>query len=303
MILCVGEILVDMIGKTMNGQTVYERKAGGAPFNVCAAINKSGGKSDFVGTVGDDNMGRFLLDFVSANGIDNSYIHIDSKHNTTLAFVELDDAGERSFCFYRKNTSDYHLQPLNEEMYKKYNIIHFGSLMLSSKEGIAYIKETARKAKENGVLLSFDINFRQDIFESIECAIEIYKDIIPLFDILKISSEEVEIFKEDYISSLTNKLIFISLGKQGSLCKYKGDKCFANTIVVEAVDTTGAGDAFFGATLRMLDGRDIDNLDKTTITDILKFANVTGALNTLGLGAIDNLPNEATIKEYAKHVI
>lgn len=299
MILSVGEILVDMIGKPNNeGTTIYERKAGGAPFNVCAAINRLEGHADFLGSVGKDNMGSFLLDFMSKENIDTKYVSVLDDYNTTLAFVELDKEGERSFCFYRKNTSDIHLVDLDDELIKKYNIIHFGSLMLSSDEGRTYLLKNAKKVKENGVLLSFDINFRDDIFSSKEEAIKIYKEIIPLFDILKISSEEIEIFTEEYVDSLTNKLIFISLGKQGSICKYDGKKYHGNTVVVKSVDTTGAGDAFYGASLKMIDEVGSDNLDSENIINILKYANIVGALTTLGYGAIDPLPSKTQIKEF-----
>ena len=63
MILCVGEILADMFGLTVNGTFFYERNAGGAPFNVACAIKKFGGSSGFVGNVGDDAIGKFLVDF------------------------------------------------------------------------------------------------------------------------------------------------------------------------------------------------------------------------------------------------
>lgn len=302
MILAVGEILVDMIGKPSADSLVYERKAGGAPFNVCAAINKLGGKCAFLGTVGNDNMGKFLIDFVNKQNIYKSYIKVDDKHNTTLAFVEIDKSGERSFCFYRKNTSDYRLDNLTLDMYKQYNIIHVGSLLLSEPNGVEYIKNIAKNAKENDVLLSFDINFREDIFSSKEAAINIYKEILPLFNIIKISSEEIDIFTKEYIDTLSNDLIFISLGSKGSVCKYKGTIYHAGVRKVKPIDTTGAGDAFYGAILYQLDNLDIKNLTVEQITDILKFANAAGAINTLGYGAIDHLADQNKIKEFLDYV-
>ena len=64
MILCVGEILVDMIAQENNGSISYLRKAGGAPFNVACAISKIGIDSSFVGSVGDDTIGKFLCNFI-----------------------------------------------------------------------------------------------------------------------------------------------------------------------------------------------------------------------------------------------
>ena len=106
MILSIGEILADMVGKQVDGQVSFERKAGGAPFNVACGVARFGGESGFIGCVGDDLIGDFLTDFAKAQGL--SFLRVDKseKHNTTLAFVELSPEGERSFCFYRKNTAD-----------------------------------------------------------------------------------------------------------------------------------------------------------------------------------------------------
>ena len=103
MILCVGEILVDMIGTNRDGSFFYERKAGGAPFNVACGVKQFGAQSAFVGCVGDDIIGNFLEKFARARDLDVLLLKRDETRNTTLAFVELDEQGERSFCFFRKS--------------------------------------------------------------------------------------------------------------------------------------------------------------------------------------------------------
>ena len=148
MIICTGEILVDMVGRMNNGILQYDRHAGGAPFNVCSAIAKFGGKSIFNGAVGNDLMGSFLIDFSSRQNIRKVYLNIDLKHNTTLAFVDIDENGERNFCFYRKNTADYHLEPIKEVDLKNASIVHFGSLMLSEEEGFDFAQKEMERAKE-----------------------------------------------------------------------------------------------------------------------------------------------------------
>ena len=119
MILSVGEILVDMIGEEKNGSFSYERKAGGAPFNLACAVAKFGAKSGFVGCVGDDIIGAFLEKFVAEQGLECSFVQKCKDFNTTLAFVELDKNGERSFCFYRKNTADYRLPSIPDDIFAK----------------------------------------------------------------------------------------------------------------------------------------------------------------------------------------
>ena len=118
MIVCVGEILADMIGEEKNGCMLYEQKAGGAPFNVACAAKKFGAKVAFVGSVGDDIIGRSLLSFAKARGFDSLRISKKTKKNTTLAFVSIDETGERSFCFFRENTADAYIEKLPENLLK-----------------------------------------------------------------------------------------------------------------------------------------------------------------------------------------
>ena len=137
MILCVGEILCDMTGSIQNGKTVYEQNAGGAPFNVACAAAKFGAETAFLGCVGDDLVGTFLEWFARAQGLKELYLRRDPRRNTTLAFVSLDEHGDRSFCFYRKNTADYHLPAVPDDLLGQAHIVHVGSLMLSERTGRA----------------------------------------------------------------------------------------------------------------------------------------------------------------------
>ncbi len=296
MILCVGEILADMFGSTVNGVFSYERNAGGAPFNVACAIKKFGGSSVFVGNVGDDAIGKFLVDFAVGRGLDECYVTLDEKRNTTLAFVELDESGERSFCFYRKNTADYHLPEIPEKIWSKAKMVVVGSLMLSENEGFAYAEKLIERAKQAGKEIAFDVNFRSDVFSCKDEAIERYKSIIEKADVLKLSSEETEIFGEAYLRSLKDKLICVSLGKAGSVCLFGEEKYAVPSVKVTPVDTTGAGDAFFAGFLTKLPAVKSERTAKS-ITDALLFGNVCGALTTRAKGAIDGLPSAEEAEE------
>lgn len=302
MILCVGEILADMIGTVKDGSVWYERKAGGAPFNVACAAKKFGAEVEFVGSVGSDLIGDFLLNFANAQNLDGVLINRDAKRNTTLAFVELDENGERSFCFYRKNTADYNLPYVSEETLTEANIVHIGSLMLSEKAGFEYAERIAKRVRSAGKLLSFDINYRTDIFKDRQSAVKVYKKIISYADIVKFSEDEVEVFTEDYIQKeLGDKLVCISLGGNGSEWRYKGKTNRVPSVKVKPVDTTGAGDAFYGGVLSRIDKIQPSLWTEDTLNSVFAFANVCGALNTLGRGAIDCLPDlDAINRELGK---
>ena len=290
MVLSIGEILADLIGTWNEGSFFYERKAGGAPFNVACGVKRFGAKSAFAGCVGADTVGAFLEKFANAQGLDELVLRKDETRNTTLAFVELDEAGERSFCFYRKNTADYILPEISAELLERANIVHIGSLMLSEPEGREYAGTLARRVKAAGKLVSFDVNFRTDIFRDREEAVRIYKEQIALADIVKFSEDEVEIFTEEYVSSLSDKLVCVSLGAQGSEWRFGGKSGRVSSVRVKPVDTTGAGDAFYAGVLAKLDGVLRERWTEEFLNKTFAFANVCGALNTLGRGAIDHLP-------------
>ena len=197
MILCIGEILADLIGEKENGIMKYSRYPGGAPLNVAVGISKLNGKIGFIGNVGNDIIGNYLKDFASSIRFDYLDVSLDNKHNTTLAFVDIDENGERHFAFNRFNSADYYIDYSRLNVIKDADIIHVGSLMLREKEGIELARYIYKKAKELNKKISFDVNFRDDIYTSKEEAINIYLEFIKGADILKFSEEEIELFTNE----------------------------------------------------------------------------------------------------------
>ena len=296
MILCVGEILADMIGGVRDGGYVYERKAGGAPFNVACAAKRFGARVGFAGSVGDDLIGAFLEDFAQKRGLDRLILNRDPERNTTLAFVQLDEKGERSFCFYRKNTADYHLPEIGDSLLREADIVQIGSLMLSEETGRKYAQGLAVRVHALGKSVSFDVNFRTDIFRDMESALAVYREIIRLADIVKFSEDEVEIFGKEYLETLSDKLVCVTLGGEGSEWRRAGKQARVPAIAVKPVDTTGAGDAFYAGFLSRLDSVRKEDWTDGFLSDALLFGNICGALNTLGKGAIDALPSLEQVK-------
>lgn len=287
-----------MIGEEKNGIITYERKAGGAPFNVACALKKFGAPVKFVGSVGDDLIGQFLIKYAKDFGMDITHIQRNTERNTTLAFVELNEEGERSFCFYRKNTADYCMPSVSDELIGSADIVCIGSLMLADQSCVEYALDIIERAHKLGKTVAFDVNYRTDIFRDKESAVKTYKRILAVSDIVKFSEDEVETFTEDYVGSLTDKLVLITLGKDGSEWRYKGKKGRVPTITVTPVDTTGAGDAFFAGALSVLNNNVGKPLTEKVLNHSLRFGNIAGALNTTGRGAIDNLPSKDTINVY-----
>lgn len=300
MILCVGEILADFIGTRQGGGYIYECRAGGAPFNVACAIAKLGGAAAFAGSVGDDAIGDFLADYAGSRGLCRLAVERLADRNTTLAFVSLNREGERSFSFYRKNTADSCLREISDGELAEADTVHIGSLMLSVESGFEYAVRLALRARAAGCRVSFDVNYRTDIFRDERTARERAERLIDCADIVKFSEDETKIFGESYIDGLKDKLVCITLGSRGSEWRYGGERRTVPTVKVKPVDTTGAGDAFFAGVLKGTDGVPSRMWTAEFLSGVLTCANVCGALNTLGKGAIDCLPDAAAVEAALK---
>ena len=164
--------------------------------------------------------------------------------------------------------------------------------MLSEKHGVEFIERLIERVGKYSAKISFDVNFRSDVFKNEQEAVAVYTRILPLVDIIKFSEDETDIFGKDYIErELKDKLVFVTLGSKGSKWFYKGIGGHVPTIKVKCVDTTGAGDAFYAGVLTKLDKKDAPVETDEYLNETLKFANVCGGLNTRGKGAIDCLPD------------
>lgn len=291
MILSIGEILADMVGSYEDGDLTFKTFCGGAPFNVAVNAKKAGAEVGFIGRVGKDVIGRFVEGQAIKANLDYLDIQIDKERNTTLAFVTLDN-GERDFAFNRHDTADYNLEIelIDFNKYKGLKILHLGSLMLSEEKGKAFAKRVVEKANELGVKLSFDMNFRMDTYKDFEEAKRVYKPYVERADIIKFSEDELKLYTgiEDVrqaIESIYQKgqLFVLTLGSEGSLYYYNGEQGIVPTKKVKPLDSTGAGDAFFGTFLSNVEDKE---WTKANVERALEKANQAGAETTQFLGAI-----------------
>ncbi len=291
MILCIGEILADLIGKEENGRYSYDMFIGGAPFNVAVNAKRAGAKVGFVGRVGKDPIGKFLISTAKKANLDYTDIQTDGERNTTLAIVSLNN-GERDFAFFRHDAADFNIDisKIDIKRYTDLNIVHLGSLMLSEEKGRVFAENIVKTVKNEGKLLSFDVNFRMDLYDDTESAIKAYKPFIEAADILKFSDDEIKTYtkREDLGAAVKavkkdNTLLLISMGSRGSMYVYNDLSGVIPSKKVVPVDTTGAGDAFFGTALAYLDEKEFT---KENIEFALKKGNEAGAGTVLFKGAV-----------------
>ena len=144
---------------------IYMSAIPASSANVLAAVNRLGGKTAFIGKVGDDMHGAFLRETLEKAEIDTTGLITDEKYFTTLAFVSLKN-GERDFSFARKPGADTQItkEEVNLELLKETRIFHCGSLSLTdepAREATYYAVEQAKKA---GAVISYDPNYRAPLW-------------------------------------------------------------------------------------------------------------------------------------------
>lgn len=305
-IAALGELLIDFtpVGLSKANNQIFEQNPGGAPANVLALVSKLGKRTAFLGMVGQDKFGLFLKEVLENSNINVSGLKISEKFKTTLAFVHLDKSGDRTFSFYRKQGADMMLSAsdVNYEVIKEAKIFHFGSVSMSDEPARTASIKAAMFAKENGSIISFDPNYRPLLWSSIKEAINTIEIGVKLADILKVSEEELELITgqldmavgADMLFRKGVKVVLVTLGKNGCYYKYAGGEGYVEGYMVNAIDTTGAGDAFLGAFLYQISDMKIDelcNLDEDSFKKMVNFSNAAGALATTKTGAIPALPS------------
>ncbi|HIS32751.1 MAG TPA: carbohydrate kinase [Candidatus Limivivens intestinipullorum] len=305
-VICIGEMLIDFTpGKEA---ATYVRNPGGAPANVCISMARNGLKTGFLGKLGNDDFGRFLVDTLKKEGVEVLCPSLTNEAVTTLAFVTLYENGERSFTFARKPGADLLLaeEDIKREDLEKTALVHAGSFGMSGEPERSATVRALSMAKDLGKLVSFDVNYRDVIWPDEKTAVAAVQSVLHYVDFLKISEEELDfvggeaniprLMKESGIS-----VVMETLGAEGAKYFYNGREGRAAGYQVKAVDATGAGDAFWGGFLSkiLLDGvRSPEDLTEETVRAALEYGNASGALCVQRMGGIPALPTGEEIRDW-----
>lgn len=302
-VTALGELLIDFTtyGTSENGMKLFEQNPGGAPANVLVALQNLGINTAFIGKVGDDMHGHFLKNTLNKFKINTDNLILDKDFFTTLAFVNLKD-GEREFSFARKPGADTQLkkEEIDVEILKNSKIFHFGSLSLTDEPSKTATLFSISEAKKNGLIISYDPNYRALLWDSKEIAIKEMRSVIKYVDIIKISDEETELLTGEKSPSKAGDILLkqgvscvvITLGADGVLLKTKNFEIQSKGKKREVIDTTGAGDSFWGAILYkfITTNKTFSDLTENDGYEFLKFANCVAGLCIEKRGAIPAIP-------------
>ena len=284
-IVALGELLIDFAPDgTAN--------PGGAPCNFLVAAKKYGASCEFIGKVGKDQYGEMLCDTLTNAGVGTNGLVWDDKHETTKAFVKLDNNGDRSFSFIRGADIALEEREINYSIVRECKIFHFaGSLSLTDDPCRNTLKKVVKYAKKRNKLVSFDPNLREPLWKGdLERAREELLWGLENADIVKISDDEYEFLGEP--DFMHNKMVMITAGSNGATLLNAKARVDIACPKVKPIDTTGAGDIFAGAAIaKILEiGKDPAELSEEELKTIGEFACTKASLSTEKMGAIPSIP-------------
>ena len=310
-VTALGEVLIDFTdaGLSPAGQKLFERNPGGAPANVLVALKKLGHDVAFIGKVGKDMHGDFLRETLETNGIDCTGLISDPDFFTTLAFVALDESGDRSFSFARKPGADTQLKPedLPLDIIKDSKVFHVGSLSLTDEPARSATIAALEAAKAAGCVMSYDPNYRDSLWTSAEAASEQMRSLIKYMDLIKISAEECPLLTDfddpsEAAASLLEQgasIVVVTLDADGAFVATKDGSLMVPSFRVEAVDTTGAGDSFWGGFLTAFveSGLAPAEVSIARAAQFVRFGNAVASLCVRNRGAIPAMPERNDVEE------
>ncbi len=319
-IVALGELLIDFTPTRQ--QLTFEAQPGGAPANLLAAAQRFGRRTAFIGSVGRDAFGDLLIRTLAEQGIDHLCVQQTAEAFTTLAFVVLAKDGDRDFAFSRKPGADtlLHLTEEARTRIAEAAIFHFGTLSLTADPSRTATQEAVTFAAENGLVISFDPNYRAPLWPDQEAAAEAMRWGAAHTNIIKLGRDELlfmygateeaeavaRLFEEPQL-----RLALVTDGARGCRFYLRQEALVEGFVPAfrldQTIDTTGAGDIFTGITLALLLEQGLEKMDLdtffaalpvNTLTDILRTASAGAALSTTQHGGIGSVPTRERVAKF-----
>lgn len=308
-VVTLGEVVADVYREEAGSSTAMPLVArpGGAPANVAVAAARLGTESSFVGVVGRELFGDFILRSLGAEGVDVSGVRrSEPPTRTSLAFVEITASGDRTFTFYRSDpAADELLSPedLPEKLLDGASFLSFGSMPLLGEPARSAVQEAVRRAARRGVPVAFDVNLRLHLWRDVSVAREAILPLLGVSQVVKLSDDELApLFGTgsaeevaETVLGLGASLVFVTGGPRGAFYATGGFSGSVPAFPVRAVDPTGAGDAFCAGALCHLLGGD---LGEERVRESAVRGCAAGALACTGYGAIEALPTERELRAF-----
>lgn len=293
-IISLGEAIVDFIA-TDPSNTTYQRLLGGATVNVAVGVSRHGIPSYYLCKLGRDETSTFVEGKLTKEKVDLSFCSYHPNKKICSVYIHLNPVGERYFHSYINETPDEWItaEELDNAPFLNSKMFYFGSGTLFHPIARKTTQQALQFAKEENLKIAFDTNIRLKRWESENHCRETILSFVKKADIVKMTEEELLFLTEtetldkglEQIAKLEVPFLFITKGKDGAYAVHEDLIVEVPGISVQAVDTTGAGDAFMAALLSRFHDRGIPKHEAELI-DFTEFANKAGALSATKLGSL-----------------
>lgn len=275
-VVCFGEVLWDMFPDG--------KKPGGAPMNVALHLKNQGIDSKLISSVGDDDDGNELKDFLQMQSLSEDLIQTHPSLSTGTVSIELDEYRQARYTINQPVAWDeIHFTAEFQELVKNSEALVFGSLACRTE----FSRYTLLRLVQHARIAILDLNLRPPHFKP-----ELLKELIAKCTILKINEEELEYLCKQFSISDTDRIIqlqelaertytntiCVTLGSRGAIILHEKRTYQHSGYKVDVADTVGAGDAFLATFIAGL-------LQKSPVSEIIKRSCAVGALVASKAGA------------------
>jgi 2-dehydro-3-deoxygluconokinase len=297
-IVSIGEPMVEF-NQTRPGEPSYLQGFGGDSSNMIIAAARQNARTAYVTRLGDDEFGRMFLALWQSENVSTAGIGVDPRAHTAVYFVTHGAQGH-VFSYLRAGSAASRMRPddLPLPLIRDARYVHASGISMaisaSASDSVLAAFEAGRAA---GAKLSFDSNLRLKLWPlararaMIGAAAAMADYFFPSIDDARVLSGRDETDANvDWAHGLGAGVVFLKLGPEGVIVSDGTRRERIAGFKVQAVDATGAGDCFCGATLARLAAGD-------SIWDAARYANAAAALATTGFGAVAPLPRPDRVRQ------
>lgn len=288
--------------------STFSKYVGGSPANTSVAMANTGLKVGYIGKVSNDSLGHFVIEYMGSKGIDISHIEYDMTGSRTgITIGEFLSPSESKYIVYRNDCADLKISisQIDEEYISSHKLLLISGTSLSHSPAREAVFVAMEYARNNGVLISFDLDYRDGTWDTEDEASVYYMLAAQKADIVLGTRSEFDVMERCYIPNQYNNelsakrlldagvsIVCIKRGKEGSTVYTHDGEVFAGGIYpAKVINTFGAGDSYSGAFHYAL-------LNQKSIVQALKYAAASAAITVSGHSCSDAMPNVVQIEDY-----
>jgi 2-dehydro-3-deoxygluconokinase len=301
-ILCIGEPLVEFAEIGREDERLYRRGFGGDTANVAVAAARQGARVGYATALGDDPFGREFIDLFARERIDHRAVRLEPGARTGLYFIHYGPDGH-VFGYDRTGSAASRMGPadLPRELITGSRVLQVSAISQAiSSSCTDAIFAAMHLARGAGRVVSYDTNLRLALWPldraraTINAALALCDIARPGLDDARqltglTSPDEIA----DHCLALGCRIVALTLGRDGTFIATPEARGLVPAFPVDAVDASGAGDAFTGAFLAQW-------LAEGDPFEAAAYGNAAAALKTLGVGAIAPMPRRDAVEAFLR---